>query len=134
MPCYFCKVTLTRRELKEQHTCTAVYPSQTYAIKPSMVQNKHVIPSDFSSITTCFFCRNYLRKPQQCTACLISVCESCMNASRGHSTTMTCPNKQCGVQNRFQDISRMAKNLLAKLIITCPDCNESVYYSNYDTH
>ena len=28
----------------------------------------------------------------------------------------------------------MARNLLAKLIITCPDCNENVYYPNYDTH
>ena len=63
MQCEFCKVILTRRELSQSHSCSAVYPMQSFAIKPAMVTNAHIIPSDFSAITTCFFCNNFLRKP-----------------------------------------------------------------------
>ena len=134
MPCQFCKHVLTREELKTTHKCGAIYPRSTFAITKGIVINSHIIPSDFSSVTTCFFCENFLRNAVQCQTCLISCCEACTGASQGMTQTMNCPNKNCGVANKFQAISRMANNLLEKLQIKCKECDEVVMYSNYDSH
>ena len=115
MQCEFCKTILTRQQLLTSHKCSAIYPASQFAIKPDMVKNASIIPADFTSIVKCFFCDNYLRNPQQCAACHINVCENCTSASMGGNKTLNCPNKLCGVQSRFQPISRMAQNLLSKL-------------------
>lgn len=62
--CQFCKVTLTRDELRRHHQCAAVYPIQKFMINSEMVVNASIVPRQFASLVTCFFCKNYLRMPQ----------------------------------------------------------------------
>jgi len=63
MQCEFCKMILPRRELASTHTCSAVFSAKDFAITHAMVVNSELIPNDFTNITTCYFCGNYLRKP-----------------------------------------------------------------------
>ena len=101
MNCYFCKKSMTRRELMKKHTCDAVYPVNKFMIKHDMVVNGSTIPRAYKAITTCHFCGNYLRRASQCSSCLISACGACINASQGSQPSMSCPNKVCGIANRF---------------------------------
>lgn len=64
MQCEFCKVLLKRKELKNDHTCGAIYPFKKFAIKPMMVMNEYMYPKDILSMIKCFFCKNYLRRAQ----------------------------------------------------------------------
>ena len=134
MQCVFCKVALTRRELTSDHKCSAVYPIKEFPITEAMVVNSDIIPKEFYNITKCFFCGDYLRNASQCQQCLISCCELCINASQGSQSNLNCPNSNCGVTNKFQPISRMAKNLLEKLKIECQECKMVVNFDGYDTH
>ena len=66
MPCQFCKTELTRKELKNSHTCDQIIPSNKFSITASIVANPQIIPAEMKPDVTCAKCWHYLRSPVQC--------------------------------------------------------------------